>query len=640
MTKNQIKELYMRINWLKNRNKGRCLWLVILSIFLIVALAACGGGGGSAAPPVITEPTVTTVSPAAGATEVTLNSQVQATFSTNMDPSTLNTNTFTIVSPLGVKIIGTVSYDDTTKTATFSPSSSFASLTTYTATVVGVKDKAGNTMNTPYSWSFTTITEFWAYNFGNDSYYLSSATRVGEGNHCIVYLEQGRSVDQNTIDSIISQFDNYIYPNETSTFGSEPDPGIDNNPKIFILLLDIKDGQIPGGYIAGYFDPLNEYDISISPYSNQKEIFYMDIKQGVPGDPQFLRILAHEFQHMINWQQKTNLLNVHEETWLDESMSEIAPVVCGYGPDYEEVYGYELLPWDSLVGWNDTLNDYNTVYMWAQYMKDRVTNIDGSGHGVFWNIDHTGNVGINAVNSALSTVGYGKDFSGVFRDWSIANYLGVKTNISGHPEWSYSTIHTEAGYPIGGGFTLPGLPVNDADHINAPTVGGLHMWGLDYFKFTKTGQGTVTWTKTDSTDEAAFIDTSNNSVTFNMTSGTSYPYTNTGILIARNPTNVEKWSPSVVNGGGTMVFTSIAAGSLLAGDKTGISQYFGKSYINPELAEGSAAALTPKVILSRIASDPVAKAISDKTGRPIAICVNHFFKEREKILRKELLMER
>jgi len=632
----------MRINWFNKRNKVRSVLLIILSTFFVAALAACGGGGGSESPPVITGPTVTTVSPAAGATEVALNSQVQATFSTNMDPSTLNTNTFTIVSPSGSKVNGTVSYDDVTKVVTFTPSINLAPLTTYTAAIVGVKDKAGNTMNTPYPWSFTTITEFWAYNFGNDSYYLISAARAGEGNNCIVYLEQqGRSVDQNTINSIISQFDNTIYPNETSTFGLEPNPGIDNNPKIFILLLDIKDGQIPGGYIAGYFDPLNEDDISISSNSNQKEIFYMDIKQGVPGDPRFLRTLAHEFQHMINWQQKTNLLDVSEDTWLDESMSEIAPVVCGYGPDYEEVYGYELQPWDSLVGWHDTLNDYYTVYMWAQYVKDRVTNIDGSGHGLFWNIDHTGYVGINAVNSALSTVGYGKDFSGVFRDWSIANYLGL-TTISGHPEWSYLTIHTEAGYhPTGEGFTLPGLPVSDPDHIKATTVGGLHMWGLDYFKFTKTGTGTVTWTQTYPTDEAAFINVSNDTVTFNMTSGTSYPYTNTGILIARNPTNIEKWPPSVVNGGGTMVFTSIvSAGSLLAGDKTGISQYFGKSYINPELAEGSAARLTPKVILSRIASDPVAKAISDKTGRPVSICVNHFFREREKLLRKGLLMER
>jgi hypothetical protein len=622
----------MKKNWFANRKERQCIWPVIISVFVMMAFAACGGGGGghSAQGPTVTEPLIIAVNPIEGATEVALNPQIQAAFNKDMDSSMLNTDTFTLVSPSGTKVSGTVSYDENTKTVTFTPIISLAPLTTYTATITGVKDKDGHPMNGSYSWSFTTITGFWAYDFASNGNYFVSATGVGEGTHCVVYLEQGRTVDQNTINSIISQFDDAIYPNETSTFGSEPNPGIDNNAKIFIFLLDIRDGYTQGSsYINGYFNPLDEHDASISPYSNQKEIFYMDINPGIPGSSEFLRTLAHEFQHMINWQQKTNLRGVYEDTWLDEAMSEIAPVVCGYGPDYEQVYAYELVPWDSLVGWNDTLYDYATVYMWAQYMKDNVTDKDGSGNGIFWNIDHTSNTGINAVNSALSAVGYGKDFTGIFGDWSIANYFGL-TNVAGHPEWSYTSIHTESGYPIDIG-PLPGLPVNDADHINVATVGGLHMWGLDYFKFTKTGQGTVTWEKTYLTDEAAFIDASNNTVTLGMTSGNPYPYTNTGILIARNPTNTEKWTS---NGGGTITHNSLLAGDMI------MSPQFGKSYSNPELEKESSAVLTPKAILSRVTSDPVAKTISAKTGRPIPLCIDRFFKEREKDLRWKLMKEK
>jgi archaellin len=624
----------MKKNRVTNRNERKCLWSIVILAFFIMSLAACGGGGGghSAQGPTVTEPLIIAVNPTEGATEVALNPpRIQATFNKDMDSSTLNTDTFTLVSPSGVKISGTVSYDEGTKVVTFTPFIRLAPLTTYTATITDVKDKDSHPMNNSYSWSFTTITGFWAYDFVSNGNYFVSATRVGEGNHCVVYLEQDWTVDQNTINSIISQFDNAIYPNETSTFGSEPNPGIDNDTKIFIFLLDIKDGYTQGSssYISGYFNPLDEHDISISLYSNQKEIFYMDIKPGIPGNLQFLRTLSHEFQHMINWQQKTNLLGVYEDTWLDEAMSEVAPVVCGYGPDYKQVYTYELLPWDSLVIWNDTLYDYATVYMWAQYMKDRVTDIDSNGNGVFWNINHTNNVGINAVNSALSAIGYGKDFTGIFGDWSIANYLGL-TTISGHPEWSYTTIHTEAGYITTIG-TLPGLPVDDADHINAATVGGLHMWGLDYFKFTKTGQGTVTWKKTDLTDEAAFIDASNNTVTLGMTSGNPYPYINIGILIARNPTDVEKWT---ANGGGTITHNSLLAGDRIMGPQ------FSKSYSNPVLEKESSVVLTPKAILSRVISNPVAKTISAKTGRPISLCVDRFFKEREKILRQKLMKEK
>jgi hypothetical protein len=610
-----------------HKHETRYAQLVILSVLLVMALIACGGGHNNATESAA--PSIVSVSPAAGATDVALNSQVQATFSTNMDSSTINTDTFTIVSPSGDKVIGTVSYDDTTNTATFIPSSSFAPQTTYTATIAGVKDKAGNTMNTPYSWSFTTITGFWAFNFVNDSYYLVSAIKAGEGNHCIVYIEQGQSVDPAVINSIMNQFDNTIYPDETSTFGSEPNPGIDGNSKIFILLLDIEDGYSSNpylGYVAGYFDPMNEDDTSVSPYSNQKEIFFMDINPGVPGDSTFIRTLAHEFQHMISWNEKTNILGVLEDTWLDEAMSEIAPVVCGYGPDYEEVYSYELIPWDSLIGWDSQSYDYATAYMWAQYMKDRVTNTDASGHGVFWNIDHTSSVGINAVNSALSTVGYGKDFTDVFRDWSIANYLGL-TSITGHPEWSFTSIHTEAGYATEIG-PLPGLPFNDSDHINAATVGGLHMWGLDYFKFTKAGDGTVTWTRTAPTDEAAFINTNNNTVTFNMTSGNVYPYTDEGILISRNPTSTEKWT---LNGGGTITFTSLATG------KNIINPYFSKkSSTYKGIKQDSLSGSTAGDLLSRLADDPIAKDISARTGRPFPICVYSFFKEKEKILRLKL----
>lgn len=255
-------------------------------------------------------------------------------------------------------------------------------------------------------------------------------------------------------------------------------------------------------------------------------------------------------------------------------------------------------------------------------MYDQVTNTDGNGHNVFWNINHTANVGIDAVNTGLNAVGYGKDFSDVFRDWSMANYLGL-TAIPWHPEWSYTSIRTDAGFHPPGFGSLPGLPVSD--HINATAVGGLHMWGLDYFEFTKTGAGTVTWSRTDPTDETAFIDMDTFTVTFDMVSGTAYPYTNSGILITRNPTYFEKWTET---GGGTMTFASVRAKDAL------MSPYLSKRH---HLNETSSALLTPSALLLQVSSDPLTKALSEKTGRPVPVCIDHFFREKEKSLRQELL---
>ena len=103
-----------------------------------------------------TPPTVSSTSPADGATGVSINSAITATFSETMSISTITTATFT-VSDGGGTISGEVSYSGTT--ATFTPLSNLSPSTTYTATITtGVEDLAGNAMASTYVWSFTTGT--------------------------------------------------------------------------------------------------------------------------------------------------------------------------------------------------------------------------------------------------------------------------------------------------------------------------------------------------------------------------------------------------------------------------------------------------------------------------------------------------
>ena len=108
-----------------------------------------------------TAPTVGSVSPTNAATGVSPTTNVEATFSEDMDQSTLTTSTFTLkeqgsTTPLEA----TVSYNSATKKATLDPSSNLVSNTTYTATIKGglngAKDLAGNALQQDYSWTFTT----------------------------------------------------------------------------------------------------------------------------------------------------------------------------------------------------------------------------------------------------------------------------------------------------------------------------------------------------------------------------------------------------------------------------------------------------------------------------------------------------
>jgi hypothetical protein len=104
-----------------------------------------------------TPPTVTSTSPVNNAQDVTVGTNISATFSEPMDPSTIDATTFQVTLN-GSAVSGTVNYSGTT--ATFTPASDLEFNSTYAATVTtGVQDLAGNNMTSNVSWNFTTTQE-------------------------------------------------------------------------------------------------------------------------------------------------------------------------------------------------------------------------------------------------------------------------------------------------------------------------------------------------------------------------------------------------------------------------------------------------------------------------------------------------
>ena len=109
-----------------------------------------------------TPPKVSSVSPSDGTTGVGRDTNVKATFSEALDPTTVKSSTFTLVkSGTTTPISASLSYDAASRTATLDPYGSSATLlskcTWYKATVTsGVKDKATNALAANKVWSFKT----------------------------------------------------------------------------------------------------------------------------------------------------------------------------------------------------------------------------------------------------------------------------------------------------------------------------------------------------------------------------------------------------------------------------------------------------------------------------------------------------
>ncbi|TAK01691.1 MAG: hypothetical protein EPO39_14075 [Candidatus Manganitrophaceae bacterium] len=124
--------------------KNRCRLL----LFLFLGLTACGG--------TVTEnlsgPRVVETDPVPEATGVPLSAPIQATFSSRIDPVTINKDTFILTG-----VSGEVTYQN--QKAIFTPSIPFANETTYHAVLTtGIKDLDGIPLSTNYIWSFSTGT--------------------------------------------------------------------------------------------------------------------------------------------------------------------------------------------------------------------------------------------------------------------------------------------------------------------------------------------------------------------------------------------------------------------------------------------------------------------------------------------------
>lgn len=107
-----------------------------------------------------TPPTVVLTAPAAGRANVPRDTTINVTFSENMNPATLNgtTTNFTVRTTVGsLPVAGTVSYNTTTRIATFSPTGNLAANTGYTVTITtGAQDLAGNGLAGNFVITFTT----------------------------------------------------------------------------------------------------------------------------------------------------------------------------------------------------------------------------------------------------------------------------------------------------------------------------------------------------------------------------------------------------------------------------------------------------------------------------------------------------
>lgn len=136
-----MKNLYLKI-----QGFALIISIITLSIFMSNSAAAQSD---------IYSPEVIASYPSNGAQNIPQTVRVSVSFNEPMDPGSVTTDTFTVFEDMGDQVMGTVSYAN--RTITFTPFTTFSSMTTYSVTVSeSVRDSMGNTLGDDYEFSFQT----------------------------------------------------------------------------------------------------------------------------------------------------------------------------------------------------------------------------------------------------------------------------------------------------------------------------------------------------------------------------------------------------------------------------------------------------------------------------------------------------
>jgi hypothetical protein len=315
--------------------------------------------------------------------------------------------------------------------------------------------------------------EFWVSNIVTNENYRINAKLQYITDHAYFWVQDGISFEYDDIQQLTETFENEIYDRTREFFGSEWSPGIDNDPHIFILYVS---GL--GGNLAGYFSSADELHPLAHQFSNAHELFVVNADNVDLSDEFTYAILAHEFQHMIHWNQDRN-----EASWMNEGFAELAVFINGYEVGSE--YSYILDPDIQLNDWpNDRTGisaHYGASFLFLTYFLDRF------GEEATKILVRNQANGLEGVDRVLEQIGAIDPVTGieitadnVFLDWVLASYL-MNENVS---DGRYI-------YKI-----FPNAPqAEETESIGRcpqePMTRDVHQYGVDYLRINCQGDFTL-----------------------------------------------------------------------------------------------------------------------------------------------------
>jgi len=288
--------------------------------------------------------------------------------------------------------------------------------------------------------------KFWVEeHIGMEDFVQQQATLRAQGTYGNIWvMDTLTSFTTGRAQALSDKFDQ-IYPIETSLLGYEygggpgGTGGKDGDARIQILVYDLGSGGIT---TLGFFWAKDYYEQSqlIGSNANLKtnlaEIFYINGNNSVYINPNYgpdtlYTTLVHEFQHMINFNQKVVKKNLNSATWYNEMLSQLAEDVIspliGVGPSNRNHPIKDRIPlfldyyyYTGVTSWGTSgdiqLITYSTSYAFGAYL---LRNYGGA--SLLKEMLSNNSVNTASITAALQAViGSGFSFEGALRRYGEA----------------------------------------------------------------------------------------------------------------------------------------------------------------------------------------------------------------------------
>lgn len=294
----------------------------------------------------------------------------------------------------------------------------------------------------------------------NNQYTSVNAEIKAIGTHTILYQDLATAASgaltTAQFNALVAAMDDPIYPTDVATWGSPSDK--DGNGKVIILMTPVVNALTPknsNGYIAGFFYGCDLLGRTVCSGSNEAEIFYTfttdptgqysDVRTADAVMRSLPPVLAHEFQHMINFGERGQSTDA---LWLSEGMAHHAEDILAdvyeqrgdpataaqfRAQNYLRANRYlRATSSFSLVSQDDasSLELRGAAWLFVKYLAGQY------GNGILMKLSKSIKTGVDNVVTQT-----GKSWSSLTRDWGIALWADDAPQLTG------VTLKTEFTFP-------------------------------------------------------------------------------------------------------------------------------------------------------------------------------------------------